>query len=100
MAGDPRFPHQDTARLALRYRSAGDVADLVAIHDDAHPCAMTDIIFALAGAQRPWLNWVPMPTEAIAGVGNEVARRRARGEELRLTRLGLSAAEPPSAMAA
>jgi hypothetical protein len=100
MAGDPGFPHRDAARLALRYRADGDVADLVAIQDDGHPCAMTEVIFALAGARRPWLNWVPMPTEAVANVGNEVGRRRAQGEEIQLTRLGLSAAEPPSAVLA
>ncbi|WP_433306749.1 hypothetical protein ACQP2F_21640 [Actinoplanes sp. CA-030573] len=100
MAGDPRFPHRETAQHAVRFRAEGAVADLVAVQDDAHPCGMTDVIFAMAGSQRPWLNWVPMPSEAIANVADEVARRRAKGEQLDVTRLGLSTAEPPSAMVA
>ncbi|MFF5288613.1 hypothetical protein [Paractinoplanes globisporus] len=100
LADDPQFPHSDAARHAIRFRAEGDAADLVAIEDDPHPCQMTDVIFALAGQQRPWLNWVPMPTEAIANVANEVGRRRAQGEDIEITGLGLSAAEPPSAMTA
>lgn len=100
LADDPNFPHRDAARHAVRFRTAGDVADLVAVHDDPHPCAMTDVMFAMAGSQRPWLNWVPMPSEAICNVANEVGSRRARGEQLEPTGLGLSAAEPASAMTA
>jgi hypothetical protein len=100
LAGDRRFPHRDAARHAMRFRASGDVADLVAIHDDPHPCGMTDVVFALAGSTRPWLNWVPMPSEAISNVANEVGGRRARGDQLTVTRLGLSAAEPASAMTA
>jgi hypothetical protein len=99
-AADPKFPHRDAALRALRFRAEGDVADLVAIEDDAHPCRTTDVIFALAGSTRPWLNWVPMPTEAIAGVADQVGRSRAAGEDVRLGRLFASAAEPPSAMVA
>ena len=65
----PGYRHVDAARRALRFRSTGDAADLVAVLDDPHPCAAVDVIFALAGAERPWLNWVPMPTEAITNVG-------------------------------
>jgi hypothetical protein len=100
MAEDPRFAHRDAARHAIRFRVAGDVADLVAVLDDPHPCRMTDVVVALAGSRRTWLNWVPMPSEAITNVANEVGARRARGEELEVTGLGLSAAEPPSAMTA
>jgi hypothetical protein len=77
MAGDPRFRHRDAARHAIRFRAGGDVAELVAIHDDPHPCAMKDVVFALAGAQRAWLNWVPMPTEAVCNLANELGARRA-----------------------
>ncbi len=100
LADDPDFPHRDAARRAVRFRAGGEVADLLAVQDDPHPCGMTEIIFAMASAKRPWLNWVPMPSEAISNVGNEVGRRRAEGEELRLTRLALSAAEPASAITA
>ena len=100
LADDADFPHRDAARRALRFREAGDVADLVAVQDDPHACATTDIVFALAGSQRRWLNWVPMPTEAITNIANEVGSRRAKGEQLEVTGLGLSAAEPASAITA
>ncbi|GAA1393646.1 hypothetical protein GCM10009662_02420 [Catellatospora coxensis] len=100
MADDPSFPHRDAARHAVRFRAGGDVADLVAVHDDPHPCGMTDILFAMAGAKRHWLNWVPMPSEAITNIANEVGSRRAQGEELVLTGLGLSAGEAASAVTA
>jgi len=100
LAADPKFPHRDAARRAVRFRAEGDVADLVAIGDDPHPCRMTDVIFAMAGATRPWLNWVPMPAEAIASVADQVGRSRAEGEDVQLGALFVSAAEPPSAMVA
>jgi len=100
MADDPRFRHRDAARHAIRFRADGDVAELVAIHDDPHPCAMNDVVFALAGAQRPWLNWVPMPTEAVCNLANELGARRARGEQVTVDRAALTAAEPASAMTA
>ncbi|MFR9777213.1 hypothetical protein ACL02O_14285 [Micromonospora sp. MS34] len=100
MADDPTFPHRDAARHALRFRTSGDAADLVAVQDDPHPCGTTDVVFALAGSKRPWLNWVPMPSEAISNVANEIGGRRAQGEQLEVTELGLSAAEPASAVAA
>ena len=96
----PTFRHRDAARHAVRFRAVGDVTDLVAILDDPHPCAMVEAVFALAGSKRPWLNWVPMPSEAICNVANEIGGRRARGEHVMLTRLGMSAAEPASAMIA
>jgi hypothetical protein len=100
LADDANFPHQDAARRGLRFRSAGDVAELVAINDDPHPCGMIDVVFALTGSKRPWLNWVPMPSEAIATVANEFGSRTAKGEQLTIGGLGLSAAEPASAIAA
>jgi hypothetical protein len=100
LADDPNFPHRDAVRHAERFRAAGDVADLVAIQDDPHPCQTTEVVFAMAGSKRPWLNWVPMPSEAISNVADEVGSRRARGEQLEVTELGLSAAEPASAMTA
>ncbi|MET0422287.1 MAG: hypothetical protein ABW046_00335 [Actinoplanes sp.] len=100
MIEDPNFPHADTARRAARFRATGDAADLLSVQDDPHPCAMTDVLFAMAGAQRTWLNWVPMPTEAVTNVADDVGRRRAEGEQLEMTGLGLSAAEPPSALTA
>lgn len=100
MVTESGFAHRDAAGHAIRFRESGDVADLVAVLDDAHPCAMTEIIFAMAGTQRLWLNWVPMPSEAVSNVANEIGRRRAQAEELSLSRLALTAAEPPSAMAA
>jgi hypothetical protein len=99
-ASDRDFPHRESAQHAIRFRVAGDVADLVAIHDDPHPCAMTEVVFAMAGARRTWLNWVPMPTEATCNLANAFGARRARGEEVRPTRAALSAAEPPSALTA
>jgi hypothetical protein len=100
LADDPSFPHREAARHALRFRADGDIAALVAVLDDPHPCATSETLFALACAQRPWLNWVPMPAEALCNVANEVGRRRAEGEELTLTGLAVSAAEPPSATTA
>ncbi|WP_052745097.1 hypothetical protein [Micromonospora sp. HK10] len=100
MADDPRFPHRDAARHAARFRASGDAADLVAVQDDPHPCGMTDVVFALASAKRPWLNWVPMPSEAIINVANEIGGRRAQGEQLEISGFGVSAAEPASAMTA
>ncbi|MBO0870392.1 MAG: hypothetical protein J2P15_17700, partial [Micromonosporaceae bacterium] len=81
LAGEPDFPHRDAALRALRFRATGDVADLVAICDDPHPCGMTEIIFAMAGSKRAWLNWVPMPTEAICQLANEFGSRLAGGEQ-------------------
>jgi len=100
MADDADFPHREAALHALRFRAAGDVADLVAVQDDPHGCATTDLVFALAGSQRPWLNWVPMPSEAISNIANEIGSRRAKGEQLELTGLGLSDAEAASAITA
>jgi hypothetical protein len=100
LAEDADFGHTEAARRAQRFRAVGEVADLVAVLDDPHPCGMTEIIFAMAGTRRPWLNWVPMPTEAIVNVANEVGNRRATGELIDVTGLALSAPEPPSAMTA
>ncbi len=100
MAADPEFRHRDAARHALRFRETGDVADLVAVEDDPHACATTEILFAMAGAKRRWLNWVPMPTEAICNLADAVGGRRASGEQLEITGAALSAAEPPSAVTA
>jgi hypothetical protein len=88
LADDPNFPHGDAARRAVRFRASGDVADLVAIRDDPHPCGMTEVVFAMAGSTRPWLNWVPMPSEAISNLANEIGGRRARGEQLQVNGLG------------
>ncbi|GIH09395.1 hypothetical protein Rhe02_74620 [Rhizocola hellebori] len=99
-AADPKFPHPEAAQHAMRFRATGDVAALVALHDDPHPCGTTDILFAMASSKRTWLNWVPMPSEAISNIANEVGGRRAQGENLQLTGLGLSAAEPASAITA
>jgi hypothetical protein len=52
---------------------------------------MNDVVFALAGAQRPWLNWVPMPTEAVCNLANELGGRRARGEQVGMCRRHRSA---------
>jgi hypothetical protein len=100
MAGASDFPHRDTARSAQRFRASGEAADLVAILDDPHACGTTEVLFAMAGAQRPWLNWVPMPSEAITNLANEFGARIAKGEQLQLGQAGLSAAEPPSAVTA
>jgi hypothetical protein len=100
MAEASDFPHRDTARVAQRFRSGGRADDLVAILDDPHACGTTEVLFAMAGAQRPWLNWVPMPSEAITNLANEFGARIANGEELQLGQAGLSAAEPPSAITA
>jgi hypothetical protein len=100
LAGDREFPHRAAAHHAMRFRAGGDVADLVAVLDDPHPCGTTEVLFAMAGSQRPWLNWVPMPTEAIAHVADQVGARRAEGEQLSMNGIGLSAAEPPSALTA
>jgi hypothetical protein len=100
LADDAAFPHREAARRAVRFRKSGDVADLVAICDDPHPCGMTEILFVLASSQRPWLNWVPMPSEAIINVANEVGSRRAQGEDIRVNHIAVSSAEPASAVAA
>ena len=100
LVDDPRFEHRDAARRAVRYRATGDVADLVAIVDDPHPCATTETVFAMAGAQRPWLNWVPMPSEAISNLADEVGSRRAKGEHFGVQRLAMFEAEPASAVTA
>lgn len=100
LADDHNFSHRDAARRAVRFRATGDVADLIAIHDDPHACGMTDVLFAMAGSTRPWLNWVPMPSEAIVSVANEVGACRARGESAKLTGLALTATEPASAITA
>ena len=100
MAEAADFGHRDTARAAQRFRATGQAADLVAILDDPHACATTEVIFAMAGAERPWLNWVPMPSEAITNLADEFGARIAKGEQVRLGRAGLSAPEPPSAIAA
>jgi len=100
LAEDSQFPHHDAAMLALRYRKKGNVANLVAVHDDPHPCGMIEVLFALAGEERPWLNWVPMPRETSAMLANEFGGRRARGEQVEVHKATLSAPEPPSAMTA
>ncbi|WIM94252.1 hypothetical protein ACTOB_006266 [Actinoplanes oblitus] len=100
LAGDAQFPHQEAARRALRFRESGDVADLVAIADDPHGCATTDMLFAMAGQRKTWLNWVPMPEEAVSNMARDMARRQAAGETGTITELGLSGGEPASALAA
>ncbi|WP_206074645.1 hypothetical protein [Antribacter gilvus] len=100
MLADPSFKHREAAQHALAFRQTGDVAELVALPDDPHPCVIVDLLFAAAGSKRAWLNWVPMPSEAISSVGNEIGGRRAKGEDLTISDLGLSAGEPPSALAA
>ncbi len=100
LAARPGYRHVDAARRALRFRATGEAADLVAVLDDPHPCAMVDVIFALASAERPWLNWVPMPTEAITNVANYISSRRAAGETIGVSRVALSSAEPASAITA
>ncbi|WP_433204540.1 hypothetical protein ACQP00_36115 [Dactylosporangium sp. CS-047395] len=100
LAKDRKFPHREAARRGLRFRSSGDVADLVAIVDDPHPCGMTEVVFALAGSTRPWLNWVPMPGESICLAANQIAAQRAQGETVDVRRIVQSAAEPPSALIA
>ena len=99
-ADDPAFEHREAARHALAFRQHGDVADLVAVHDDPHPCGTTEVLFAMACAQRPWLNWIPMPREAVSHVAAQVGQGLAAGEDLRLGDLTLSAAEPASAIRA
>jgi hypothetical protein len=54
----------------------------------------------MAGSKRRWLNWVPMPSEAICNLANEVGARRAQGVQIQVSGVGLSAAEPPSAVTA
>lgn len=100
LAGDPGFRHRDAAVRAVRYRKAGDVADLVAVHDDPHPCGMVEVLFALAGSQRTWLNWVPMPCETSVKLADEVGGRRARGERVEVQQVLLSVPEPASAVTA
>ncbi|MEV6303942.1 hypothetical protein AB0M02_31375 [Actinoplanes sp. NPDC051861] len=100
LSEDQAFPHRDEARRAIKFRAGGDVTDLVAIVDSPHPCSSTDVLFAMAGSTRKWLNWVPMPGEAICNVANDVGARLAQGEEVGPIRLALSAAEPASAIAA
>ncbi|WP_221322699.1 hypothetical protein [Actinoplanes sp. L3-i22] len=97
---DPQFSHPDAARHALRFRDAGDVADLVAIVDDPGACAATELIFAMACQERLWLNLVPMANEVAVRIGTEVVLRRAKGENVDAARLVLSAGEPASALAA
>jgi hypothetical protein len=97
MAADPEFGHRDAARHAQAFREHGNVADLVAVFDDPHACGMTDILFAVACERRPWLNWVPMPSEAISNIAAQFGQRIAGGEDLQVGQLGLSAAEPASA---
>jgi hypothetical protein len=99
-ADDPDYRHRDTARHAIRFRATGDVAHLLAVLDDPHPCVMVEILFAVAGANKPWLNRVPMPTEAICAMANEFGGRKARGERVMLVANALTAAEPASAVAA
>jgi hypothetical protein len=100
LAADDQFPHRDAARRALRFRADGDVADLVAVADDPHACGTTEVLLAMAAQQRTWLNWVPMPEEAVSNVARDMARRRAGGENGTITELGLSGGEPASALAA
>ncbi|BCY13045.1 hypothetical protein [Actinoplanes sp. L3-i22] len=100
LAGNPDFPHREAARHALRFRESGAVDDLVAIADDPHGCGTTDLLFAMAGEKRTWLNWVPMPEEAVINISREIARRRADGESAEIHELGLSGGEPASALAA
>lgn len=100
LADDESFPHRDAARHAIWFRAGGDVADLVAVHDDPHPCAMTEVVFALAGAKSMWLNWVPMPSEATCNLANHAGANMARGDWDGVVTAALSAAEPASAMTA
>jgi hypothetical protein len=100
LADDPTFGHRDAARRAIRFRAGGDVADLVAVKDDPHACGMVEVIFALAGSKRPWLNRVPMPGEVVCTLANYVGGRRARGEQVEIGETMLTAPEPPSAVTA
>ncbi|MER7276585.1 hypothetical protein ABT369_19295 [Dactylosporangium sp. NPDC000244] len=100
LARDPKFRHRDAARRGIRFRAGGDVGDLVAIADDPHPCAMVEVVFALAGAERPWLNWVPMPSETVCLAANQLVARRVRGETVQTNAFVQAVAEPPTALVA
>ncbi|BCJ40945.1 hypothetical protein GCM10010168_47550 [Actinoplanes ianthinogenes] len=100
LAADDGFPHREAARRALRFRTSGDVADLVAVADDPHACATTDMLFAMAGHRKTWLNWVPMPQESVVSITRDIVRERAAGKDLAVTELGISGPEPASAIAA
>ncbi|HEY2791130.1 MAG TPA: hypothetical protein VGJ28_02160 [Micromonosporaceae bacterium] len=99
-ASDKDFRHPDAVRYALRFRSRHRVADLVAVVDDPHPCQTVEVVFALAVAKHPWLNWVPMPTESCCASANQVGKQRAAGADVRVTSLIASTGEPPSAVVA
>jgi hypothetical protein len=44
LANKADFRHRDAAQHAQRFRASGDVAHLVEILDDPHPCAMVDVV--------------------------------------------------------
>lgn len=99
-AADPGHRHVDAARHAVRFLDQGQVGDLVAVLDDPHPCRLVDMMFAFVSQRKTWLNWVPMPSEVICSSANEIGGRRARGEEARITRIAVTAAEPASSITA
>jgi hypothetical protein len=45
MIADPSFKHREAAQHALAFRQTADVAELVALLDDPHPCATFDLLF-------------------------------------------------------
>lgn len=100
LADKADFPHVDAVRHAQRFRATGDVASLVAVADDPHPCGMIEVLVFLAGWKRPWLNWVPMPSEAVCRMADDIGRQRAEGSDVTMTRIALTAPEPASAMTA
>jgi hypothetical protein len=100
LANQSTFRHRDAAKRALSFRASGDVSDLLAVLDDPHPCGMIEVLFALAGSKRPWLNWVPMPSESVCRSANYLGGLKAQGQQVVVRTSAMSSWEPASAITA
>jgi tetratricopeptide (TPR) repeat protein len=107
LARDPNDLGARSLQHALTYGDSGNVAHLIAIVDEAAAAApggplpdALDAILTIVCDTKPWLNRVPMPTEATAAVLNNVGKQRADGSDVSIQRSVVTAIEPPSINAA
>lgn len=105
LALEPGHEKAFPSACEMRFAQDGNISHLVGLADwwRAHPEQdYADTMLAKACHGRPWLNVVPLPSEAVSNVLVQVAEQHPEPgglSQLEVT-LSLSALEAPSAMAA
>ncbi len=87
----------------LDYHKTGAIDPVVAIVDEAVGSGQRQLVLdalTFGCLKRPWVHYIPMPTETIVAMMNQIVDMRAAGKEATATRVAAFAIEPPSAVAA